>query len=113
MPRRRRKRGGGTQGEQEENTKEIRREYEGIWLASRLYLALGSYWGGFGVALGCLSLGYQQALRWLWAALPHCMLDVRCWMLGVLHKHPEYDSPPPPRSEERHVGKEGRWRPPA
>src|ERR1019366_8958310 len=28
-------------------------------------VALGSHWGRIGVALGCLSVGYQQALGWL------------------------------------------------
>jgi hypothetical protein len=32
-------------------------------------VALGWLYGGFRVALGCLSPGYQQALRWLRVAL--------------------------------------------
>jgi hypothetical protein len=35
------------------------------WLWGILGVALGSHWGRIGVPLGCLSLGYQQALGWL------------------------------------------------
>jgi hypothetical protein len=31
----------------------------------RFRVALVSHWGRFGVAMGCLSLGYQHALGWL------------------------------------------------
>jgi hypothetical protein len=38
------------------------------------------------VALGCLSLGYRHALRWLWVALGGFVrpLDVGCWTLTAL-----------------------------
>ena len=34
-------------------------------LCVSLVRALGSHWGGFRGALGCLSPGYQHALGWL------------------------------------------------
>jgi hypothetical protein len=36
------------------------------WLGGGFGVALGSHWGGFVVALECLSVGYQVALGWLW-----------------------------------------------
>jgi hypothetical protein len=58
------------------------------WGAYRL--AINTLWGGFVVALMWLFVILRSSFFapvWLWTALPHWMLDVRCWMLGVLHKH--------------------------
>jgi len=69
-------------------------------------MALGSHWGGFGVAIGCLSTRFGVALRSHWVACAvrrfyfcfilsafcfclalacpgHSMLDVGCSMLDV------------------------------
>src|ERR1039458_7993 len=50
------------------------------WLCGSLVGALWEPWGSLGVALGCLSLGYQQALRWL--CTPESMPSI--WPCGGL-----------------------------
>ena len=76
------------------------------WLAGGFRVALGWLWGAYRLASNRLWGGFDGALMWLWMALMaacpafRCWkLDVGCWMFGIQHKHPEYNSPSAPPSE--------------
>jgi hypothetical protein len=51
-----------------------------------LGVALGEPWDSLGVALGCLSLGYQHALGWLWGRIDVALSGFACHMRHGLHR---------------------------
>ena len=63
----------------------------------RLCPALRGFWPLFLLSTFCFLLS-AFASGWLCLAVRCWKLDVGCWMFGLYHKHPEYNSPPPPPS---------------
>src|ERR1039458_3074996 len=78
-------RGRGSMGRNNKNGASPHHAFPRLW--GSIEVALGTHWGGFGVAIGCLSTRFDVALMSLWEAFrglwPLFLLSALCFCQSV------------------------------